>query len=70
MNQDFLKSISDKLTVLIRLQASQKKIDSMTISDALELVDGMNLTDIEVAKMFGFSAQALRNARSKNKKIK
>lgn len=68
MKDDILKTISDKLSILIRLKCASESSPQMTANDILDLVKGMNLTDIEVGAMFGTSAQTLRNARNKNKR--
>ena len=68
MNDKALKAISDKLTILIRLDSRKEKSEELTTNNILDLVEGMNLTDPEIATMFGISAQGLRNARSKKKK--
>ena len=71
MNDDLLKKISSQLTILIRLEALKEGQEKMKISELLDLVSDMDLTDNEVSTMFNVSAQALRNARSKrNKKAK
>ena len=62
-----LKAISDRLTILIRLQRVQESSPPMTAIEILDLVEGMDLTDTEVGTMFGVTAQTLRNARSKRK---
>jgi hypothetical protein len=67
MKNELLKAISDKLTILIRLQRAQESSPKMTANDILDLVEGMGLTDIEVGAMFGVTAQTLRNARSERK---
>lgn len=68
MNDKFLKAISDKLTILVRLNSRKEKSGELTTNDVLDLVKDMNLTDPEIATMFGISAQGLRNARSKKKR--
>lgn len=70
MKEDLLKSISDKLTILIRLQSTDEKQQEMNANDILDFVENMDLKDTEVAAMFGVSAQTLRNARSKKNKGK
>lgn len=71
MNNELLKKISNQLTILIRLEALKEGQEKMKISDLLDLVAEMGLTDNEVGIMFNVSAQALRNARSKkNRKSK
>ncbi len=66
MNDELLKKISNQLTILIRLEALKEGQERMKINEVLELVGDMGLTDNEVSIMFNVSAQALRNARSKN----
>lgn len=68
MNDKLLKIISDKLTILIRLKSREETSEGMTTNDVLDLVGDMDLTDSEIATMFGISSQGLRNARSKRKK--
>ena len=68
MKDQLLKAISDRLTILIRLQRANEASPEMTANDILDLIEGMDLTDTEVGVMFGVSAQTLRNARSKSKK--
>ena len=68
MREELLKKISYQLTILIRLQSSREGQEKMKISDLLDLVEDMELTDNEVGLMFNVSPQAIRNARSKNKK--
>lgn len=65
MNDELLKKISNQLTILIRLEALKEGQEKMKISELLNLVADMELTDNEVGIMFNVSAQALRNARSK-----
>lgn len=65
MNDELLKKISNQLTILIRLEALKEGQEKMKISELLDLVKDMDLTDNEVGIMFSVSAQALRNARSK-----
>lgn len=68
MNDELLKKISNQLTILIRLEALKEGQQKMKISELLDLVADMDLTDNEVGIMFNVSAQALRNARSKKYK--
>lgn len=71
MNDELLKKISNQLTILIRLEALKEGQEKMKINELLDLVADMGLTDNEVGIMFNVSAQALRNARSKqNRKTK
>lgn len=70
MNDSLLKKISNQLTILIRLEALKEGQDKLKISELLDLVADMDLTDSEVGTMFNVSAQALRNARSKKNRRK
>lgn len=70
MNDELLKKISNQLTILIRLEALKEGQEKMNISELLNLVRAMDLTDNEVGIMFNVSAQALRNARSKKNSAK
>lgn len=71
MNDELLKKISNQLTILIRLETLKEDQEKMKINELLNFVADMDLTDNEVGIMFNVSAQALRNARSKqNRKIK
>lgn len=65
MNDKIFNAISNKLSILIRLNSRKDDSEGMSVDEILDLVDEMDLTDSEVAKMFGISAQSLRNARSR-----
>jgi putative ubiquitin-RnfH superfamily antitoxin RatB of RatAB toxin-antitoxin module len=69
MNEELLKKISNQLTILIRLEVLKEEQEKMKISELLDLVKDMDLTDNEVGIMFNVSAQALRNTRSKRNRI-
>lgn len=70
MDEKYLKEISNKLTVVIKLLVSMNETYQKGKAEPLlKLLDGVGFSNQEIADIGGVAAQTIANAKSKMKSV-